>query len=96
MLTDTAVRKALKAEKPYKMYDDGGLFLIISISGTKLWRMKYKLGGKEKLLSFGPYPDVTIKAVRDARDAARAELRARRPEPEPYPEGDACERDIDR
>lgn len=78
MLTDAAVRKAIAAEKPYKLYDSGGLFLTVSPAGSKLWRMRYELGGREKLLSFGPYPDVTITAARDARDAARAELRAGR------------------
>jgi hypothetical protein len=69
---------AAKAEKAYKMYDSGGLFLLVTKGGGKLWRMKYELGGREKLLSFGPYPDVTITAARDARDAARVELRAGR------------------
>jgi integrase len=78
MLTDAEARKAAKADKDYKMYDSGGLFLVVAKSGAKLWRMKYELGGKEKLLSFGPYPDVTITAARDARDAARLELRAGR------------------
>jgi hypothetical protein len=78
MLTDAEARKAAKAEKAYKMYDSGGLFLLVTKGGGKLWRMKYELGGKEKLLSFGPYPDVTITAARDARDAARLELRAGR------------------
>jgi integrase len=78
MLTDAAARKAVQGEKPYKLYDSGGLFLLVTKSGSKLWRMKYELGGREKLLSFGPYPYVTITAARDARDAARVELRAGR------------------
>lgn len=78
MLTDAGVRKAVKGEKSYKMYDAGGLFLQVTKGGTKLWRMKYELGGKEKLLSFGSYPGVTITGARDARDAARLELRAGR------------------
>lgn len=77
MLTDAEAKRAKPGEKPYKLYDSGGLFLLVS-SASKLWRMKYQIGGKEKLLSFGPYPEVTISAARDARDAARAELRAGR------------------
>lgn len=76
MLTDLKVRKALKRAKSYKIYDEGGLFIVITKSDTKLWRMRYKLGGTEKLLSFGPYPEVGVSAARAARDAARAELRA--------------------
>lgn len=76
MLTDAAARKAKPQDKPYKLYDSGGLFLVVTTGGSKLWRMKYVRTGKEKLLSFGPYPEVTVSAARDARDAARAMLRA--------------------
>nr|WP_295738890.1 integrase arm-type DNA-binding domain-containing protein [uncultured Acidocella sp.] len=77
MLTDAAAKKAAPADKPYKMFDTGGLFLLVS-SASKLWRMKYKLNSKEKLLSFGPYPEISISDARRARDEARAELRAGR------------------
>ncbi|MDG4854084.1 MULTISPECIES: integrase arm-type DNA-binding domain-containing protein [unclassified Mesorhizobium] len=76
MLTDVVARKAEKREKAYKLYDSGGLHLVIASTGGKLWRMKYQFGGKEKLLSFGPYPEVTLAAARYARDDARAQLRA--------------------
>ncbi|MBZ9794280.1 tyrosine-type recombinase/integrase [Mesorhizobium sp. ES1-4] len=76
MLTDFAARKAEKREKAYKLYDSGGLHLVVAASGGKLWRMKYQFGSKEKLLSFGPYPEVTLAAAREARDEARAQLRA--------------------
>ncbi|TIW28756.1 MAG: DUF4102 domain-containing protein [Mesorhizobium sp.] len=76
MLTDVAARKAEKREKAYKLYDAGGLHLVVAASGGKLWRMKYQFGGKEKLLSFGPYPEVTLAAAREARDEARTQLRA--------------------
>lgn len=64
-LTDIAIRRAKTRDKPYKLYDELGLFLDISPSGWKLWRMKFRNGGSEKKLSFGAYPQVSL---RDARD----------------------------
>ena len=78
MLTDIAVRKAQVRDKPYKMFDPNGLFLLVTPAGGKLSRFRYKIGGKEKLLSIGPYPEVMLSAARDARDEARAGLRAGR------------------
>jgi integrase len=78
MLTDVAVRKAIPRESAFKIFDSGGLFLVVTPSGGKLWRMRYKIAKREKLLSFGPYPEVTLAAARDARDSARADLRAGR------------------
>ncbi len=73
-LKDTAIRQAKPGAKPVKMFDDKGLFLIVTPSGGKWWRFRYKLDGKEKLLSLGTYPDVSLKAARDKRDEARALL----------------------
>ena len=56
MFTDAEARKAKPADKPYKLFDSGGLFLLVNKGGGKLWRMKYQIAGKEKLLSFGPLP----------------------------------------
>ncbi len=70
-LTDTQIRNAQLKDRPYKLSDGGGLHLLVKPSGTKLWRLKYRHEGKEKLLSFGAYPDVTLKAARKARDDAR-------------------------
>jgi len=75
MLTDAAVRKAEKREKPYKLADAGGLYLYVTTSGSKSWRMKFRLHGKEKLLTFGPYPDVKLSEARERRDAARRQIR---------------------
>ncbi|MXV35930.1 MULTISPECIES: phage integrase central domain-containing protein [unclassified Saccharibacter] len=75
MLTDVAARKAKGAEKPYKLSDSQGLFLYVQPNGSRLWRMKYRFGGKERLLSFGKYPEVSLSSARQARDDARAELR---------------------
>ena len=64
-LTDTAVRNAKPSEKQQKLFDGGGLFLFISKTGTKSWRMKYTFHGKEKLLTFGQYPAITLKEARE-------------------------------
>lgn len=70
-LTDTAVRNAKPTSKPVKMYDEAGLYLQVTPSGGKWWRFKYRYLGKEKLLSLGTYPDVSLKAARIKRDEAR-------------------------
>jgi len=70
-LTDVSVRKAKSRDKPYKMADSGGLFLLVQPSGSKLWRMKYRVEGKEKKLAIGPYPETSLAAARSARDEAR-------------------------
>ena len=75
-LTDTAIRSAKAREKPFKMFDAGGLHLLVNPTGGKWWRWKYRFGGKAKLLSFGVYPDVSLKAARDKRDDARKQLAA--------------------
>lgn len=75
MLTDVQIRKTKPAEKPFKIADSGGLFLYVTPSGSKLWRMKFVKGGKEKLLSFGAYPDVALIDARKMRDEARDQLR---------------------
>lgn len=74
MLTDAAVRNAKPKDKPYKLADSGGLYLQVTPSGSKLWRMKYRFVGKEKLLSFGQYPAVTLADARKLRDAAKRTL----------------------
>lgn len=76
MLTDATVRAAKPRERAYKLPDSGGLLLFVSPSGGKLWRMRYALKGKEKLLSFGPYPSVSLAEARAQRDEARALLRS--------------------
>jgi len=75
MLTDAAVKKAVARDKPYKMADTGGLFLYVAPSGLKSWRMKFRFDNKEKLLTFGPYPDMKLSEARDRRDAARRQIR---------------------
>lgn len=70
-LTDTAVRNAKPKEKPYKLGDSGGLFLLVQPSGGKLWRLKYRLDGREKKLGIGIYPDIGLGDARKRRDHAR-------------------------
>ena len=75
-LTDTALRQAKPGEKPIKLYDERGLFLLLQPSGGKLWRLKYRIEGKEKKLSLGSYPDVPLKDARKRRDEAREKIAA--------------------
>ena len=70
-LTDTAIRKAKPADKPQRLFDGGGMYLEVSPAGGKLWRLKYRYGGKEKRLALGAYPDTTLADARERRDAAR-------------------------
>lgn len=70
-LTDTAIRNAKPGAKPARMFDGGGMYLEVSPAGGKLWRMKYRVDGKEKRLSFGAYPEVGLKDAREKRDEAR-------------------------
>jgi integrase len=73
-LSDVAIRNAKPKDKAFKLGDAGGLFLLITPSGGKLWRLKYRLAGKEKLLTIGSYPDVSLVAARKARDSAREQI----------------------
>jgi hypothetical protein len=75
-LTDTAIRQAKHGPKPIKLSDERGLFLLLQPSGGKLWRLKYRIAGKEKKLSLGTYPDVPLKDARKRRDEARALIAA--------------------
>lgn len=75
-LTDVAIRNAKTAAKPYKMGDSGGLYLLITPAGGKLWRLKFRVAGKEKLLSIGSWPEVSLAAARKERDKAREAVAA--------------------
>lgn len=68
------VQNAKHGEKPQKLFDGGGLYLLIQPTGGKLWRLKYRFGGKEKLVSLGTYPEVSLKDARERRDKARQDL----------------------
>lgn len=75
-LSDASVRNTKPGDKAQKLADGGGLFLYVTTSGSKLWRLKYRFDGKEKLLSFGAYPDTGLKEAREKREAARKLLAA--------------------
>lgn len=70
-LSDVSIRNAKPAEKVYKLYDSDGLFLQVTPNGGKWWRLKYRFDGKEKLLSLGIYPEVSLANARERRDSAR-------------------------
>ncbi|AKH44020.1 integrase [Altererythrobacter atlanticus] len=70
-LTDVAIRKAKAGPKAYKMSDSLGLFLLVERTGGKLWRMKYRVDGREKKLAIGRYPEIGLAEARRRRDAAR-------------------------
>lgn len=70
-LTDIAVRRAQPREREYKLADSGGLYLLVTPSGGRLWRVKYRMNGIEKKLSLGRYPDMSLADARKGRDAAR-------------------------
>ncbi|NND82506.1 MAG: tyrosine-type recombinase/integrase [Gammaproteobacteria bacterium] len=75
MLTDTKI-KALRAKhKPYKMSDCHGLYIYVTKNGGKYWRQKYRINGKEKLLSHGEYPFITLSQARQLRDVARTQVK---------------------
>jgi len=75
-LSDTAVRSAKRADKTVRLFDERGLYLEVAPSGGKWWRFKYRFRGKEKRVSLGTYPDVTLKEARTRREEARKLLEA--------------------
>jgi integrase len=73
-LTDSAIRAAKPREKQYKLYDEDGLYVLVTPSGGRLWRFKFVFDGREKGISLGKYPDVPLKLARDRRDDARRKV----------------------
>ncbi|HEX4271979.1 MAG TPA: Arm DNA-binding domain-containing protein [Rhizomicrobium sp.] len=74
MLTNAAIKAARPQAKPYKLYDEKGLFLSIEPKGGRLWRWKYRYSGKEKKLAIGSFPEIGLKEAREKRDEARSLL----------------------
>ncbi|MCF8002654.1 MAG: tyrosine-type recombinase/integrase [Chromatiaceae bacterium] len=73
-LTATQVKNARAGERDIKLSDGGGMFLLVNTKGGKGWRLSYRFGGKQKMISLGVYPEVPLKDAREARDAARRVL----------------------
>jgi len=70
-LSDVAIRNLKSRDRPFKVTDSHGLYLLINPAGSRLWRFKYRFNGKEKLLALGSYPLVGLKLAREKRDEAR-------------------------
>jgi len=73
-LTDIAIRTAKPRETEYKLADTGGLYLLVTPAGGKLWRLKFRVDGKERKLALGRYPEIGLAEARKRRDAAREQL----------------------
>jgi hypothetical protein len=67
-LTETAIKSAKLKDKPYKLSDALGLYLLVQPNGSRLWRLKYRYSGKEKLLALGRYPEINLRIARERRD----------------------------
>ena len=71
-LTVKQIESARPQSKPWKLADERGLYLLISSNGSKRWHLRYSFHGKKKKISFGPFPDISLKSARAKRDEARA------------------------
>jgi hypothetical protein len=71
MLTETKVRNTKHTTKTAKLSNGGGLYLLVTPAGSKSWRWKYRFDGKEKKMTFGPYPEVSLASARDKHFEAR-------------------------
>src|ERR1700677_1862667 len=74
-LKDTTLKNAKPREKPYKLFDGGGLYLEVLPAGGKYWRLKYRFGGKENRLALGVYPEVSLADAREMQAKTRELLR---------------------
>ena len=73
-LSDAKVRTAKSQESEYKLFDGGGLYLLVTPSGGRLWYLKYRFEGKEKKLAIGPYPEVSLEDARLRKAEARKQI----------------------
>ena len=74
-LTDTEIRKAKPKDKQYKLYDGGGLYLLVTVAGRKRWVMDYSFLKKRNSLGFGNYPDVSLREARTLREEIKEKIR---------------------
>ena len=70
-LTDTKVRSAKPEEKEYSLVDGDGMFLLVKPNGSKYWRFRFRFGGKQHLMAFGVYPEISLADARKKREEAR-------------------------
>lgn len=75
MLTETKIKAAKPDAKAYRLPDSGGLYVHVMPGGSKIWRLRYRIGGKEQTLTIGAYPDISLRVARERRDAAKDLLR---------------------
>lgn len=73
-LTDAKIRRLMPREKPFKTADFSGLYILTNPNGSKLWRLKYRIAGKERLLALGAYPAISLIQAREAREEARRQI----------------------
>jgi len=73
-LTDTRIRNLKSGDKSFKKADGGGLYVFVTPSGSKLWRLRYRFDGKEKVLAFGSYPEISLARARELRLEAKSLL----------------------
>lgn len=71
LLSEVKNRASKAREKSYEVWDDRGLFMLVTPTGVRLWQFKYRIDGVEKLLALGAYPDVPLKRAGETRDEAR-------------------------
>lgn len=74
MLTDKAIRALRPRTRPYKTFDDRGLYLLTQPNGSRLWRFKYRFAGREKLEAIGSYPGTSLAEARERRDQLKRSL----------------------
>lgn len=74
MLTVKPIEAAKPKDKPYRLLDSNGLYLYIPASGKKVWQLRFKLDGKEKILTVGKYPHVSLQEARDKAWQARKDV----------------------
>lgn len=72
VLNELKIRASKPKENSYKVWDDRGLYMLVTPTGGRLWRFRYGIDGVEKLLALGVYPDVSLKRAREKRDQARS------------------------
>ena len=75
-LSEYAIKAARPQQKSYKLSDSLGLVLLVTSTGGRLWRFRYRHGGREGMIGLGSYPATTLKVARERREAARAQLEA--------------------